>query len=201
MTMDDPRPGRFGHEPSEPGIIDLVGRLASDGMRLLKEEGQLATLQLREVLLSSIWSLVRLTVPLGMAGIAAVLIVIGVVAWLAARMGSLWAGALVAGGVLLAVSLVLLWLAGRALGRQTRTSLAAPPEVPGARKEAAREGPRLMPGEGADAPPPASSGPASTARASRQPASQQPASQQPASQQPASQQPASTAPASTTAPE
>lgn len=183
--MDDPRSGRFGHEPKEPGIIDLVGRLASDGIRLLKEEGQLATLQLREVLLSSIWSLVRLAVPLGMAAIAAVLIVIGVVAWLAARMGSLWAGALVAGGVLLTVALLLLWLAGRALGRQTRASLAAPPEMPGARKDSGPEGPRLMPGGGP------SGDEDATALASPQSGSTAPRETAPRSSAPVSAEPAS----------
>lgn len=136
--------GRFDTGADDTSIIDLLGRLASDGMRLLKEEGQLATLQLREVLASSIWSAVRLTVPLGMAAIALVLLVIGAVAWLAYVLGSLWAGALAAGGGLLVVALALLWWAGRALGRQTRRSLAAPPEIPGGRKDDADEGPRLV---------------------------------------------------------
>lgn len=138
-------PGRrYAPDSGEVGIIDLLGRLASDGMRLLKEEGQLVTLQFREVLLSSVWSAVRLAAPLVMGGIAAVLLVIGTVAWVSARLGSLWAGALATGGALLVVSLLLLWLAGRALGRQTRRSLSAPPEVPGARREPAREPPRLV---------------------------------------------------------
>jgi hypothetical protein len=113
-------------------------------VRLLKEEGQLATLQLREVLLSTIWSTVRLAIPLGLAAIAALLLVVGAVAWLAYRLGSLWAGALVAGGGLLLVALIMLWIAARALGRQTRRSLAAPPEIPAGRKDDADEGPRLV---------------------------------------------------------
>jgi hypothetical protein len=149
----DPRRGRFEHESPEPGIVDLLGRLASDGMRLLKEEGQLVTLQVREVLYSSIWSAVKIAVPLGMAALGAVLLVIGTVAWLVHRLGSLWAGALVAGGTLLVLALIGLWLAGRALGRQTRTSLAAPPEVPGARKDSALERPRLVPGSDAETAP------------------------------------------------
>lgn len=143
--MDVPGgPGRFDSRKGEPSIIDLLGRLATDGVQLLKEEGQLATLQLREVLMSSIWSLVRLAIPLGLAAIAMLLLVLGAVAWLAYRLGSLWAGALVAGGGVLVVALAMLWWAARALGRQTRRSLAAPPEIPGARKDNAEESPRLV---------------------------------------------------------
>jgi hypothetical protein len=142
--MDAGGPGRFDTPAGETSILDLLGRLASDGVRLLKEEGQLATLQLREVLLSTIWSTVRLAIPLGLAAIAALLLVVGAVAWLAYRLGSLWAGALVAGGGLLLVALIMLWIAARALGRQTRRSLAAPPEIPAGRKDDADEGPRLV---------------------------------------------------------
>lgn len=149
MQPNRPR-GRFDSQPP-PSLIDLVGRIASDGMTLLKEEGQLVTLQLREVLLSSLWSFVKLVVPLGLGGIAAVLLVIGSVAYLSKVLGSLWAGALVAGGGLLLVSLIGVWLAGRALGRQTRRSLSAPPEVPGARKDTGADSPRLVPGEGGPA--------------------------------------------------
>ncbi len=140
-------PGRSADRTSDTSIVDLLARIASDGMRLLKEEGQLVTLQLREVLVSSIWGAIRLVVPLGLGAIALILLVVGAVAWLSQRLGSLWAGALAAGGALLVIALAMLWWAAYLLGRQTRRSLAAPPEIPGGRTDDADEGPRLLSGE------------------------------------------------------
>ncbi len=142
--MDVPGDDRPDARTDDSSIIDLIGRLASDGVRLLKEEGQLATLQLRELLLSTLWGTVRLTVPLALAALALVLLVVGMVAWLVARLGSLWAGALSAGGGLLVVALVLLWWAARSFGRPAAESDAAATDASGARADDADDGPRLV---------------------------------------------------------
>ncbi len=138
-------PGRrLEPESGEPGILDLLGRLASDGVQLLKEESQLVTLHVRQIVVSTMWGTVRVAVPLALAAIAGVLLVIGGVAWLSARLGSLWAGALVGGGALLLVSLLLLWLAARSLSGPVPPS--GSDDAPRAlERGSTRESPRLVP--------------------------------------------------------
>ncbi|MEN8375619.1 MAG: phage holin family protein [Gemmatimonadota bacterium] len=115
---------------AEPGLIDLVGRVASDALDLLKQEGRLATLQARDVFVAALWGSLRVGVPIALAAIAGVLLVIGGVAWLTESLGSLWAGTLVAGGSLLLVALVLLALAALSLKPAPRVqpSVPAPPD-------------------------------------------------------------------------
>lgn len=138
-------PGRrLEPEPGGPGILDLLGRLASDGVQLLKEESQLVTLHVREILVSTLWGTVRVAVPLALAAIAGVLLIIGGVAWLSARLGSLWAGALVGGGALLLVALLLLWLAARSLGGPVPPSGSADASRP-LERGSTGESPRLVP--------------------------------------------------------
>lgn len=114
-----PSPGPDTPAPG-PGMADLLRQLGEDGVALIRQEIQLAKLEISEAASAMIADSVQILVALVIILLGSLILLVGVVLGLGVLLGgAYWAGALITAGTLLLIGALLAWRAMRDLEGRT----------------------------------------------------------------------------------